>query len=282
MNQNKVTKLYVRYFDVGLKNGIPMPLAPIFFKEKKIDQTIIPVIFIKNEVFLSQKLNEVDLATKIIGLINQINQVNTIQTSEIQIDCDWSLASRDRYLTFLKSLKEKWTKTISATIRLHQIKYFNQTKVPPVDYGVLMFYNMGKLSANGANSIYDKKVALQYLPALKNYPLQLKVALPIFSWMVHSRNDQIVNLISKTSRDDFRNNPTFEVKNNTISVKENGLFKGFFFKKGDKLHLEEITESNLQEIKALLYDYMDKEPQEIIYYDLDENNLKKYQNEFVF
>jgi len=282
LNQNKIEKLYVRYFDVALKNGNPMPIAPIFFKNRKIKQAIIPVVFIKNEVFLSQHLNEDDLASKIISLIKQINKVSHIQISEIQIDCDWSLASRDRFMTFLKLLKAKYSKTISTTIRLHQIKYFIETKVPPVDYGVLMFYNMGKLSAKGQNSIYDKKIALQYLPALKNYPLRLKVALPIFSWMVHSRNNEIVNLISKTKMEDFRNNPTFEVEKNIISVKKNCLFKGCFFKEGDKLHLEEITEADLKEMKALMSDYIGKDSKEIIYYDLDENNLKKYQNEFVF
>lgn len=282
LNLKKVESLYVRYFDVSLKNGNPMPVAPILFKDKKISQTIIPIIFIKNEVFLSTQLNEDDLATKIISLIAQINKVNHIQTNEIQIDCDWSIESKDTFIKFLQSLKTKYSKTISVTIRLHQIKYFKETKVPPVDYGVLMFYNMGKLTANGTNSIYDKKIALQYLPALKNYPLKLKVALPVFSWLVHSRNNQIINLISKTSIENFRNNPTFEIEKNIISVKKNILFKGFFFKEGDKLHLEEISESDLKEMKALLSEYMFKEPEEIIYYDLDENNLKKYQNEFVF
>lgn len=280
--QNNVDKLYVRYFDVGLTNGTPMPLAPVFFKDKKIKETIVPVVFIKNEVFLSKELKTEDLVFKIIRLIDQINQVNHMKTNEIQIDCDWSLASRDRYVAFLKLLKVKYAKTISTTIRLHQIKYFRATKVPPVDYGVLMFYNMGKLEANGINSIYDKKIALQYLPALKKYPLPLKVALPIFSWMVHSRNNEIIHLISKTSREDFRNNPTFEIEKNTISVQKNTLFKGFFFKEGDKLHLEEISEHDLKEMKSLLSAYMNKEPDEIIYYDLDENNLKKYPNEFHF
>ena len=30
----EVAKLYIRYFDVGLKNDIALPVAPIVFKEK--------------------------------------------------------------------------------------------------------------------------------------------------------------------------------------------------------------------------------------------------------
>lgn len=279
---NDVHKLYVRYFDVKLKNGQPFPVAPIHFDAVKPHAEIIPVIFIKNEVFLAKQVNVASLVQHILKLTEQINRRNQLQNNEIQIDCDWSLESRDTFLLFLHELKKQYGKTISATIRLHQVKYFKETKVPPVDYGVLMFYNMGQLKAGDGNSIYDKSIAEKYLPSLKHYPLQLKVALPVFSWIVHSRNGQIVNLISKTAAAEFQKNTTFEWKENKAVVKENVLTKGFFFKKGDQLKIEAIQEEDLEEMIDLLERYMPRKPTEIIYYDLDQNNLNKHTNDTFF
>ncbi|WP_248574862.1 hypothetical protein [Flavobacterium sp. H122] len=282
LQSNEVKKLYVRYFDVALANNQPFPLAPIHFLDKKVNQEIIPVVFIKNEIFLSKSVDLNDLKDKILGLIDQINKSNNIKDKEIQIDCDWSLQSRDRYIQFLTLIKKEYKKTISVTIRLHQIKYFKETKVPPVDYGVLMFYNMGQLTANGTNSIYDKNIAVNYIYHLKNYPLKLKIALPIFSWYVHSRDGKVINLLSKLDKRKFENNPCFEISTSTISVKKNTLFNGFFFKKNDKLRLEEITENDLDEMKELLQNKLPYKPEEIIFYDLNTKNLKNYTNEFFF
>ncbi|MEO8236124.1 MAG: hypothetical protein ABI549_11965 [Flavobacterium sp.] len=283
LNKNEVKKLYVRYFDVKLVNNKAFPVAPIHFLENVKNQEIIPVVFIKNEIFSSKKINHDELVTNILKLINQIDKVNRIQNSEIQIDCDWTIESKDNYMRFLEILKSKYHKIISVTIRLHQIKYSNETKIPSVDYGVLMFYNMGKLGTDNSNSIYDPKIAEKYLPSLKNYPLKLKVALPIFSWIIHSRNNQIVNLISKIELESFKNNANFEFEDETkIVVKKNVLFNGFFFKEGDKLKLEDVSKSDIKEMINLLSSYMLNKPEEIIYYDLDENNIKKYNDKLFF
>ncbi|MFC7773723.1 hypothetical protein [Flavobacterium sp. GCM10027622] len=279
---NEVQKLYVRYFDVKLESGKPFPVAPIHFDTAKPKIEIIPVVFIKNEVFLDKRLDVQDLAMKIVRLVDQINAKNRIENHEIQIDCDWSLQSRDLFMRFLHQLKKQYPKTISATIRLHQVKYFKETKIPPVDYGVLMFYNMGELKAEEGNSIYDKSIAERYLPSLKKYPLDLKVALPVFSWIVHSRNGQIVNLIAKIDASEFQNNATFEWKENKAVLKDDVITKGFFFKKGDQLKIEAIQEEDLEEMVDLLRKYMPKKPKEIIYYDLDQNNFNKLTNDTFF
>ena len=280
---NEVKKLYIRYFDVKLVNNEAFPVAPIHFLQTIKNQEIIPVIFIKNEIFLSKELNLEALVTNILKLTNQIDKVNKIQNSEIQIDCDWSIESKDSYMRFLDILKSEYHKIISVTIRLHQIKYSNETKIPSVDYGVLMFYNMGKLGTDNSNSIYDTKIAEKYLPTLKNYPLKLKVALPIFSWIIHSRNNQIVNLMSKIDVESFKNNANFDFEDKTkIVVKNNVLFNGFFFKQGDKLKLEYVAKSDIKGMVDLLSSYMPNKPEEIIYYDLDENNIKKYNDEHFF
>lgn len=282
LQTNEVQQLFVRYFDVELVNQKPFPIAPIHFVDKIDNQQIIPVVFIKNEVFLSKYIDLVDLKTKILNLVQQINKANKITVNEIQMDCDWSLESKDAYMKFLSLLKKESKLRISTTIRLHQIKYFKETRVPPVDYGVLMFYNMGQLSANGTNSIYDKNIAKKYLYHLKNYPLKLSVALPVFSWFVHSRASKVVQLISKLDKETFENNANFEVQSNIVSVKKNVMFNGFYFQENDQLRLEEITQDNLEEMKDLLSDQLDYKPEHIIFYDLDYKNIKNYTNESFF
>lgn len=283
LSKNDVKKLYIRYFDVALINNEPLPVAPIRFNEKAEKYTIVPVIFIKNEVFLSETIRLEDLVSNILKLIRQIDKANNIQNTEIQIDCDWSLKSRDNFMQFLRILKSRYPKTISATIRLHQVKYFKETKIPPVDYGVLMFYNMGKLGDKNSNSIYDPAIAKRYLPSLKDYPLKLNVALPVFSWIVHTRNNKVVNLISKIEAGKFKNNPNFEfVRENLIQVKKNTLSDGFFFKEGDELKIEAVSPDDLSEMSGLLHTYLPQKPKEVIYYDLDNNNIKKFQDEYFF
>lgn len=282
LEDNEVTQLYVRYFDVALQNNQPYPVKPIHFETKSVKQKIIPTIFIKNEVFLFEKTNIDALAQNILKLINQINSVNKIPNTEIQIDCDWSLNSRDKYMAFLKVLKTQYGKTISTTIRLHQVKYFEKTKVPPVDYGVLMLYNIGSVNAEGKNAIYDKEIALQYLPYLKKYPLQLKTALPIFSWLVHTRKGQIVQIISKKNINDYQNKITFDSEYPKHVVTKSGIAFGDFYKEGDILFEENISPDDIEDMKKLINKYSKQPQTEFVYYDLDEKNLTKNKNEYNF
>lgn len=273
---NGVKNLYMRYFDVGLRNNQPMPISPVYFKSVPKNTTIIPVVFIKNEVFLKTDLDVVDLKNKVLGLVNQIDAANHLQTSEIQIDCDWSLDSRDRFMDFMSQLKKACHKKLSATIRLHQVKYWKDTKVPPVDYGVLMFYNMGTISADATNSIYDRKIAEKYISSLKNYPLPLKPALPVFSWWVHTRCKKVVGLLSKINHSDFKNNPKFDYEKTVVRVKEDTFYKGFFFRKNDVLKLEHISQETLYEMAELISDFLPKKPTEVLFFDLDATNINTY------
>ena len=76
--------------------------------------------------------------------ILDVNQLNI--PKEIQLDCDWNSSTQKKYFNLIEEMKlyPTWENIVwSATIRLHQLKYPKQTGVPPVNKGVLMFYNMG-------------------------------------------------------------------------------------------------------------------------------------------
>ncbi|MEO8515170.1 MAG: hypothetical protein ABI426_00415 [Flavobacterium sp.] len=283
LQENEVSKLYVRYFDVGLTDRKPFPVAPISINENLEKLKIVPVVFFKNEVFLDQEINIETLAQNVLNLICQINAKHKIAINEIQIDCDWSLKSQPKYFEFIEKMKKKSGCKISATIRLHQIKYSEQTKIPNVTTGVLMLYNMGKLAADDKNSIYDAQVTEQYIKSLKKYPLSLKVALPIFSWAIQIRNNQVVNLISKVNNSNFTSDKNFvNYKDNFFKVKENTLKMGLYFKKGDVIKIENVSKENLKEMMKQLHQNLKTTPEEIIYYDLDEINLKQYSNDSSF
>lgn len=280
LEHNQVKKLYVRYFDIdwNLKTKQAFPESAVRFEGKLVGFEIVPVIYIKNNVFKNNEVDVLDLAQKTYDFICQINTKNQITCKEIQIDCDWTLSTKDNYLKFIEYFKKLSGKKLSATIRLHQVKYFQKTKIPNVDNGVLMFYNMGKIAPDSLNSIYDRNIANRYLSSLKNYPLSLNIALPIYSWGIHVRDEKVVGLKNKVNSYDFKNdtNYFFESKNK-IRVKTSNYKHGTFCKKNDCLKLESISSEDLIEMAADLQEHLASTPQEIIFYDLDQFNTKHYE-----
>lgn len=280
LRDNHVQKLYVRYFDIGFhpETNQPIPISPIHFNENLEGFTIVPVIFIQNKVMQKPYLDINDLAQKTFDFIEQINTKNKIVCEEIQIDCDWTLSSKENYLKFIKVFKKLSKKKLSATIRLHQVKYFKKTKIPNVDSGVLMYYNMGSIAPDSLNSIYDQKVAQRYLASLKKYPLHLDLALPIYSWGVHIRNNKVIGLRSKIDSNELGKDPNFEKTHSIFfRVKKSNYKNGIFYEENDLLKIEEITKEDLKEMAEDLDNNLPQKTNEIIFYDLDEFNLNHYE-----
>jgi hypothetical protein len=283
LSTNQVKRLYIRYFDIDLspQTQKPYPKSPIRFEDTALNFEVIPVVYIKNKVMLDPKLNVSDLAQKTNSFIQQINTKNNISIQEIQIDCDWTLNSKDNYLRFIEAFKKVSNKKLSATIRLHQIKYFQKTKIPNVDRGVLMYYNMGKIAPDSLNSIYDRNIANRYLSSLKNYPLPIDIALPIYSWGIHIRDGKIIGLRSKIDVNNLKINSSFVLtKNNWFTVANSNFTDGVYYKVNDLLKPETITSADLLEMANDLEENSVQNPKEIIFYDLDEFNIKNYDTAF--
>lgn len=280
LSTNEVKRLYIRYFDIDLSDQThkPYPRTPIRFEDATSGFEIIPVVYIKNKVMLDKKLNILDLAQKTNNFIQQINSKNNITIQEIQIDCDWTLGSKDNYLRFIEAFKRVSNKKLSATIRLHQIKYFKKTKIPNVDRGVLMYYNMGKIAPDSLNSIYDRNIANRYLSSLQHYPLPIDIALPIYSWGIHIRDKKIIGLRNKIDTRNLKNSSSFvPTKNNWFTVRHSNFQEGIFYKENDQIKLETISKNDLLEMANDLEENTKQNPKEIIFYDLDEFNLKNYE-----
>lgn len=176
-----INKVYCRYFDVVMneKDAEPKPNATISFSGTLPDNIeLIPTIYITEDCMHQSHQG---LAEKIVKRIQQMNETNDIRTvSEIQIDCDYTLKSRKTYYQFLEEVKHIWGKTLSATIRLHQLSM----EAPPVDYGVLMIYNTGDPRKwEERNPILDIRDVQPYLKRLDGYPLPLAAAYPVYQWV---------------------------------------------------------------------------------------------------
>ncbi len=281
--KNNVKTLHVRYFDVEWNQMAAgaVPVQSVSFDTSGIKNIqIIPVVYITNQVFdLIQQDSISDLANSVYHLISDISRSQQIITPEIQFDCDWTENTKGRFFTFLKDYKRVSNTNISCTIRLHQIKYPGRMGIPPVDYGVLMFYNMGKIAGDASNSIYENYLAENYIPAIQTYPLSLDIALPIFSWSLQIRQGQVIHLLNKMSFSDFENLPNFrKTQENRYEVERSCFMRGYYFMQSDEVKVEYISAGNLKEMVRQVNKYTNHKIRNLIFYDLDTKNLKLYES----
>ena len=246
----KVTKLYVKFFDVDLDpvSHAAMPIAKIRFASPHPQAiALVPVVFIRNKVFFSMHPDEVArFADRVLQEVKALAQKVNVSFQELQIDCDWSDRTHARYFAFLKHLGQKLKKEellLSATIRLHQVKYKEMTGVPPVDKGMLMYYNMGKINLqSGENSIFDAKIAAQYDAFCRSYPLPLDAVLPAFSWGIHYRGNQLLDLLESSDYPIFVQGHHYKkLSQDVYQVVVPHFYKGSYFMEGDEVKLEQIT-----------------------------------------
>jgi hypothetical protein len=277
---NGVHTLYVRYFDVDLSDSdaTPAPVSPVRFTTQPAGFTVVPVIFFRNRVF--QKLDSAaseDLARKVLGLVRRIDVSAHLQPVEIQFDCDWTERTRDNYFRFIRQYHALSGVILSSTIRLHQIKFFERTGIPPVDHGILMFYNMGNIDAGTGNSIYDRSIAHRYTPSLRNYPLMLDVGLPIFSWGLQIRDGRVIQLLDKTNAGDFDKDTNFNrISPNWYSANHPCFKKGYYFRDNDTVKVESVSADDLLDMVNDVNRHSNQKIRNLIFFDLDSQNLQQY------
>lgn len=276
------SKLYVRLFDIDIKNDSIVPLGVI----KKLDSfpvnlELIPVVFITNRTFNETKPEQIkQLAINTHNKISSILKASNKTCGKIQIDCDWSQGTKHNYFQFLKQFKAvDTTLKLSCTIRLHQVKYPTITGIPPVDEGTIMYYNMGKL--NGIeNSIYNSTDANNYIESIAYYPLKCSIALPIFSWGKVERDSKAINLISNTDSLLFeKKEQLLQLDSITYKVKSSFLYKGIYFKENDEMKLEQPTFNDLMLAAKALSKELKVDTVNIIFFDLNSKNINYYSNE---
>jgi len=250
LNTLHVKRLYVKFFDViwSKTDNRPVPVASVSFASKPpAALEIVPTVFITNTALrLSTPDSIADLAAKIQNKLDYMRGENGLpKPSEIQLDCDWTAETRDRFFSLLRNLREGLTPgtVLSATLRLHQIKYAKTTGVPPVDRGMLMFYNFqAPNQINVNNAILDLKVGKSYTGGLASYPLPLDVALPIFSWGALFDGDRLISLIDGLRPEEIANSRLFwrESGSNRYLALKDGYLRNVRIHQGDLLRLDMV------------------------------------------
>ena len=281
LQDNHIKKLYIKFFDIDLQNNQPVAKASLRFLSKPdTGINIVPTVFITNKTILAlHQTTEVDtLAKKLLDKIN--NLANSLSYNEIQIDCDWTPNSRKRYFDLLTKLKKQLpsSKTLSATIRLHQVKFPAITGVPPVDRGMLMCYNMADWkNINTKNSIFDPKVLAQYIEHLDQYDLPLDVVFPSFRWTIFYRNGRFLkftNNLDAKALDSY----TFleKTSQNRFECRQDTFALGMSLRKGDLLRTEQVLMEDLLTEKEHILSKISNQKLTFTLFHLDSTSLAPY------
>lgn len=279
LNKAKIPVLYTRFFDIEKLNGKFQPVG-VLTKDKtfQTNKEIIPVVFIKNDVFYDVTLEEINfLAQNVYSLIKKKqNELVLNSSQEIQIDCDWTAGTNKQYFHFLKVLQELSGKKITCTLRLHQVKNSKLSGYPPVSKVYLMCYSTSSpLENSDRNSILDVVLLKDYLKNVEKYPIAMDVALPIYSWGIvtnHLGKHKLINALSKSDL----NNPHFKkLSENSAEILKDGFYFGTYLNKGFTIKVEEISQNQIDEVIHFLNKKLAN--YNIVYYHLDSKFVNHYQ-----
>ena len=274
------TPLYLRFFDIDRPaEQDSARLRGVLQAASPMPANFVPTVFITNRTFIDPPVvQEAYLPTKTYQMLRDKGWNGR---GEVQFDCDWSGETKRHFFSFLDGFRKIAGDSVqlSATIRLHQIKFPDKTGVPPVDRGTLMFYNMGDLkNPETLNSILDLEAAKTYLKPLPDYPLPLDLALPVFSWAVLRRWEKVVNLLPEVTEEDFLADSLLEIiGEGRVKVKESHYFSGVYVYAQDELRLETISPESLKEAAQLIAAHLQPAGfRYVLFYHLSETTAQNF------
>jgi hypothetical protein len=290
--------IYLRLFDVDWNQNQQKALPVGILESDTIKDSslqYIPVVYITQACLTRLREKDVpELSAHISALIIDLCTKYNLNPKEIQIDCDWTKNSAQVYFDLLKQLKSTTyfsTKTLSCTIRLHQVKFTATSGIPPVDKGMLMVYNMGNLTRYGGhNSILEVKEAKEYLKHIGIYPLPLDVALPIYHWASLFENARFKGITYNISKSDFeakmidKKRSAILEGSPTIVQKEGHLYQitqdmevgGYRFKKGQEIRFEEPDKNDLEQIGDYIGEHIKNTAYRVTFFHLDSGATKQF------
>lgn len=280
-----VQEMYVRCFDVDWNGGYQdaVPLG-ILQNEKAILQNeenlkIIPTIFIVNRVFKHLPDDKLEiLADRILRKI----PYDSIHFNEVQLDCDWTASTKDKYFKFLKIFKKQLDKNkiLSITIRLHQYRDRKLMGIPPVDRGMLMCYNVASPKEfDVKNSILDAEIVKQYLKG-KKYPVPLDIGLPIFFWGTWFKNEQFENILSGWDMEDATDESTYQIlgskDKDLYQLKKDTVIGNNYLREGDLIRFDGAFEAEMKETIRLIKKQINPKNARIAFFDWNFEKIKKH------
>jgi len=288
LEEIKAQSIYVRIMDIDFDpSGVQaVPISPITFTQPvPKEQQVIPVVFVNQRIFTEMDSLQIRvLANKIVPfIVAKIKQAGKENFKELQLDCDWTKTSRDKFfylLTYLQQLPALKDILVSSTLRLHQVKNIVTSGVPPVRKVMLMCYNMGNLRQFGPqNSIINQKDLKTYLSGtLHNYPIEMDIALPIFQWFVVFRNNNYIGISKHISEEEIKDASLFTHNPNTnLYILTKDLPKANL-KKDDIIRFESVNQEDLLQTAKFLKGELKGKEHRIIFYHLDQASLANHSN----
>ncbi len=274
--------LYIRFFDVDWNTAThaPVPKAGVIFRQPPGNIRVVPVVYITNQTMAFLRPNNVpDLARQMVRKLIELADKQQIILSKIQLDCDWTRTTRHTYFALLRAVGQQARVPLSATIRLHQVKFAGQTGVPPVQRGMLMAYNTGDWKQpTTRNSILDLRDLTAYAHYLPGYPLPLDVALPLFRWTVAYRNNRFLALLNNVDNRALRGkiNLQPQIDSTRFVVLTDTLLNGVALRRGDLLRTEAISAQTLRQTTRLLLSQLPDQKRTFTLYHLDSTLLHSY------
>ncbi|MEC5158511.1 hypothetical protein [Chryseobacterium sp. MP_3.2] len=275
LEKSPTSYLYTHFFDIDKIDGKFQPVGLITKNETfETSKKIIPVVYIKNEVFYDITIKEINFLAKNVSTLIQKKQkeFGFQSTNEIQIDCDWTAGTNKEYFEFLKQLQDISQVQITCTIRIHQVKNRTLSGVPPVHKVYLICYSTPSLQCNAGKKILDVPTLEKYLGNVDRYPLDIDVALPINSYGTVTNVFGDKELIDSISLEDLKHADFKTVTENMVEIKKDGFHFGKKLSNGSKIKVEVNSDAQLNEVRK----YLDFKlgSYNIIYYHLDDHFLK--------
>lgn len=279
-----VDRLYVKFFDVDWEPGEgAVPLAAVQLDTQGLHgRQLIPTVFLTNRTLTQIAPDSIPLlASNMVRKIDALWDLPAASLREIQIDCDWTASSRLTYFALLEALDSLYQGRevqLSATIRLHQLRYPERTGLPPVDKGVLMFYNMGDLQDwSEPNSILNLEKAAAYLPDDLQYPMPLDLALPLFRWAVLYRDQRMIKLINEPDLSQLQQSGHYQlIGPGRYQVTHSTYLDGYYLYQGDQLRIESIDADQLRAAWQLVHRQIPAAAESLIFYHLDSAVVARY------
>lgn len=275
--------LYIRFFDVDWDEAkrTAIPKATVTFRQRpKPGIQVVPVVYITNRTVASlSAANVPELARNLTHRVKELADQQGVRLSELQLDCDWTKTTRHTYFSLLRAIAREAKVPLSATIRLHQVKFAAQTGVPPVARGMLMAYNTGDWKQpNTQNSILDLRDLRAYSDYLPGYPLPLDIALPLFRWTVVYRNGRFLTLLNNVGQAQLRAIPGLQVQADSLRyvATRNMVALGVTLRRGDMLRPEACSLTNLKAASDLILAQLPDQKRTFTAYHLDSVVLQPY------
>ncbi|RYD53333.1 MAG: hypothetical protein EOP52_04130 [Sphingobacteriales bacterium] len=277
-------KLYLRLCDVGWNGTAAVPHDVIQLSTPVFPEaTLIPVIFLEAAVLrhLKQPAQIQRLAQQLSSFTETFCRQQHWTVSEIQIDCDWSAKTAATYFELLRTLKAQpfvQQKTLSVTLRLHQVKFRAQSGTPPANRCMLMAYNMGDFrTPNAGNSILDVATAKDYLQTLDQYPVPLDLAVPIFRWTLWYRQGRFLGILRSVDPEQLAKQPFLKTtgKANLYTCTQTREWAGYQLQQGDLLKAESPQPDAVAAVTAYVARKISN-PFTLAFYHLAPENLTRY------